>query len=59
MLSGNGGQKVFLVPSLDLIVATTGVAFFVDSPVNRMLVEVLLPALLQGESSGERPPGGG
>ncbi|HEX6316762.1 MAG TPA: hypothetical protein VFZ73_17950 [Gemmatimonadaceae bacterium] len=59
MLSGNGGQKVFLVPSLDLIVATTGVAFFVDSPVNRMLVEVLLPALLQGESSGQRPPGGG
>jgi CubicO group peptidase (beta-lactamase class C family) len=59
MLSGNGGQKVFLVPSLDLIVATTGVAFFVDSPVNRMLAEVLLPALVQGESSGERPPGGG
>jgi CubicO group peptidase (beta-lactamase class C family) len=59
MLSGNGGQKVFLVPSLDLIVATTGVAFFVDSPVNQMLVQILLPALLQGESSGERPPGGG
>ena len=44
------------MPSLDLIVATTGVAFFVDSPVNQTLAEVLLPALLQGESSG--PPGG-
>ena len=58
MLSGNGGQKVFLVPSLDLIVATTGVAFFVDSPVNRMLADVLLPALLRDESGGVRPPGG-
>jgi CubicO group peptidase (beta-lactamase class C family) len=53
MLSGNGGQKVFLVPSLDLIVAATGVAFFVDSPVNQMLAEVLLPALLDVEPSGE------
>jgi CubicO group peptidase (beta-lactamase class C family) len=59
MHSGNGWQKVFLVPSLDLIAATTGVAFFVDSPVNQMLADVLLPALLQGKSSGERPPGGG
>lgn len=58
MLSGNGGQKVFLVPSVDLIVAATGVAFFVDSPVNRMLADVLLPALLQAESSGTRPSGG-
>jgi hypothetical protein len=54
MLSGNGGQKVHLVPSLDLIVAATGVAFFVDSPVNQMLAEVLLPALLRDESSGDR-----
>ena len=57
MLSGNGGQKVFLVPSLDLVVAATGVAFFVDSPVNRMLAEVLLPALLQGEPSGKSGAG--
>jgi CubicO group peptidase (beta-lactamase class C family) len=54
MLSGNGGQKVFLVPSLDLIVAATGVAFFVDSPVNQMLAAVLLPALLSDASSGDR-----
>ena len=55
MLSGNGGQKVHLVPSLDLIVAATGVAFFVDSPVNKMLAEVLLPALLPDASSSDRP----
>lgn len=46
MLSGNGGQKVYLVPSLDLIVVTTGVAFFDDAPANQMLARVLLPALL-------------
>ena len=34
MLSGNGGQKVYLVPSLDLIVVFTGGAFNVESPVN-------------------------
>lgn len=46
MLSGNGGQKVFIVPSLDLIVVSTGVAFFVDAPINEMLAGVLLPALM-------------
>jgi hypothetical protein len=39
MLSGNGGQKVYLVPSLDLIVVSTGNAFFVDSPLNEMMVQ--------------------
>jgi CubicO group peptidase (beta-lactamase class C family) len=47
MLSGNGGQKLFLIPSLDLIVAATGAAFFEDSPVNRMLAAELLPVLLR------------
>lgn len=46
MLSGNGGQKVYIVPSVDLIVVSTGNAFFVDSPLNEMLSRVLLPALL-------------
>ena len=45
MLSGNGGQKVQLVPSLDLIVVSTGNAYFVNSPVNNMMARVLLPAL--------------
>jgi CubicO group peptidase (beta-lactamase class C family) len=59
MLSGNGGQKVYLVPSLDLIVVTTGGAFNSESPVNEMMAGVLLPALLDGESTAERPPDGG
>jgi CubicO group peptidase (beta-lactamase class C family) len=59
MLSGNGGQKVYLVPSLDLIVVTTGGGFNVESPVNEMMSGVLLPALLDGESTAERAPHGG
>ena len=46
MLSGNGGQKIYLVPSLDLIAVFTGGAFNQESPVNEMMVRVLLPALL-------------
>jgi CubicO group peptidase (beta-lactamase class C family) len=46
MLSGNGGQKVQIVPSLDLIVVSTGAAFFVNSPINDMLARVLLPTLM-------------
>ena len=49
MLSGNGGQKVYLIPSLDLIVVSTGNAFFVESPLNEMMVRVLLPALMTND----------
>jgi CubicO group peptidase (beta-lactamase class C family) len=58
MLSGNGGQKVFLVPSLDLIAVFTGSSFNVESPVNEMMARVLLPALLDAELAGERRPNG-
>ncbi|HEX2202683.1 MAG TPA: serine hydrolase [Longimicrobium sp.] len=45
--SGNGGQKIFLVPSLDLVAVFTGGAYNADEePPNRVMVEVLLPALL-------------
>ncbi|HKS54574.1 MAG TPA: serine hydrolase [Steroidobacteraceae bacterium] len=47
MLSGNGGQKVYVVPALDLIVVSTGSAYFVESPLNEMMSGVLLPALLR------------
>lgn len=46
LLSGNGGQKVQIIPSLDLIVVTTGNAFFVEAPINAMIARVVLPALL-------------
>jgi len=48
MLSGNGGQKVYLVSSLELIALFTGGAFNVNSPVNAMMALLLLPALLEG-----------
>ena len=45
MMSGNGGQKVFLVPSLDLIVVFTGGSFNAESPANEVMAGRLLPAL--------------
>ncbi len=59
MLSGNGGQKVYLVPSLDLIVVSSGAAFFVDSPVNEMMAQVLLPALMEANTTEQITPDGG
>jgi CubicO group peptidase (beta-lactamase class C family) len=47
MLSGNGGQKVYIVPSLELVVVFTGGAFNVESPTNTIMAGVLLPALLE------------
>ena len=49
MLSGNGGQKVFLVPSLDLIVVFTGGAFNAESPTNEMMAKVLLPGMISAQ----------
>ncbi len=54
MLSGNGGQKVFLVPSLELVVVFTGGAFNVESPVNEIMALVLLPALIDPEGPAKR-----
>jgi len=57
MLSGNGGQKVFLVPSLDLIAVFTGGAFNAESPVNAMMARVLLPALVNDGTAPGAGPG--
>jgi len=57
MLSGNGGQKVYIVPSLDLIAVFTGGAFNVESPVNTLMARVLLPALLDAGPAAPGPAG--
>jgi CubicO group peptidase (beta-lactamase class C family) len=45
--TGNGGQKIYLVPSLDLVAVFTGGAFNADNtPPNAVMRNVLLPALL-------------
>jgi CubicO group peptidase (beta-lactamase class C family) len=51
MLSGNGGQKVYIVPALDLVVVLTGGAFNAESPANKLMARVLLPAILNIENS--------
>jgi hypothetical protein len=46
--TGNGGQKIYLVPSLDLVAVFTGGAFNADeTPPNAVMANVLLPALLR------------
>ena len=54
MLSGNGGQKVYIVPALELVVVFTGGSFNVESPVNTLMARMLLPALLD---AGRAAPG--
>lgn len=45
--TGNGGQKIFLVPSLDLVAVFTGGAYNADdTPPNAVMGRLLLPALL-------------
>ena len=45
---GNGGQKIYLVPELDLIAVFTGSRYNTGgAPPNKIMAEVVLPALLQ------------
>lgn len=45
--TGNGGQKIYLVPSLDLIVVLTGGSYNTQTPAMSILSKDLLPALLR------------
>ena len=56
MLSGNGGQKVYIVPSLELVAVFTGGDFNVESPVNTLMAQLLLPALLDSGIVAPRSP---
>jgi CubicO group peptidase (beta-lactamase class C family) len=44
--TGNGGQKIYLVPSLDLVVVLTGGNYNTNSPATAIMSRELLPALL-------------
>jgi CubicO group peptidase (beta-lactamase class C family) len=44
--SGNGGQKIYLIPSLDAVVVMTGGNYITNSPPTAIMRSVLLPAML-------------
>lgn len=48
---GNGGQKIYLLPQFDLVAVFTGGDYNSDgAPPNRILIQILLPALLARHS---------
>ena len=59
---GNGGQKIYLVPSLDLVAVFTGGDYNSGgSPPNRIMSQVILPPLLKAREGprctvGQRAP---
>jgi CubicO group peptidase (beta-lactamase class C family) len=47
--TGNGGQKIYIVPSLDLIVVMTGGSYNRSSPSMTIMAREILPAMLRGD----------
>jgi CubicO group peptidase (beta-lactamase class C family) len=52
--TGNGGQKIYLVPSLDLIVVLTGGNYNAQSPAMAIMAKELLPAIMAGGPASPR-----
>lgn len=52
MLSGNGGQKIYVIPSLDLVVVSTGGSYNQgNAPINAIMVEQILPGIIEAENT--------
>jgi CubicO group peptidase (beta-lactamase class C family) len=47
--TGNGGQKIYLVPSLEAVVVLTGGRYNAQSSATEIMAKELLPALLNGK----------
>ena len=47
--SGNGGQKIYILPDLDAVIVFTGSAYNTENtPPNAIMQDILLPALVKG-----------
>lgn len=51
LATGNGGQKIYLVPSLDLVVVMTGGNYNANSPATAIMANEILPALLKASGT--------
>ncbi|HMI36197.1 MAG TPA: hypothetical protein VK505_01090, partial [Steroidobacteraceae bacterium] len=50
---GNGGQKIYVVPQYDLVAVFTGGDYnSAGSPPNKIMAQIILPALISARTGG-------
>jgi CubicO group peptidase (beta-lactamase class C family) len=55
---GNGGQRIYLWPSLNMVTVITGGNFNTQSPADKLLIKHVLPAFNTTRDSLQTPPAG-